>query len=321
MSKADRHSEAMLGIHLAKGRGRAEGSPPSDEELALLIDGQLEESRRLEVLSHLAHRPERYRQWLSLADMEADEQASHAGLLAVLTRGINNWLVDWRYAAGGLGAMAAIVLLVNQMALPPAEYGASSESAAYSPSTNSDEDTPQFVMPAKPAADGASRQQELKMEMAEERSFSSQAPVAAKRLASPPVQTQCLQALEPATGQAGTLCAVRTGNDTHELRWTAANSGEALPLTNLPDWPLQLLISQDNLRLAVQVNEAIYVYDLPEAFRGETSRSQLPFTAGTSRMRWHNNELLISVMQALGDSDDDLVYRYNPETGEIQPPP
>lgn len=320
MSKADRHSEALLGIHLAKPQGRVAGSPPSDEELVLLMDGQLGEPRRSEVLSHLTHRPERYRQWLSLADMDADEQASQAGLLSVLGNAVNNWLIDWRYAAGGIGTLAALVLLVNQMALPPAEQLAgiqpSTDTYAQVPETE-DESKAYSAMAPKPEADAASRQQSLKMEMAEERSRSTENLTAAKRLASP---ARCLSALEPATRQAGVLCTVRTDKDTHELRWSAENSNQALPLITLPQWPLQLLISENNQWLAVQSHEAIYVIDLPRAFAGETSQSQLPFTAGIARMRWSDNELLISVMQALGDSDDDLIYRYQPETGEINPP-
>lgn len=325
MSRADRHSEALLGIHLAKGKGhgqaRAQGSPPSDEELVLLMDGQLSEERRTEVLSHLAQRPERYRQWLSLADMDADEQASQAGLFSILSRGLNNWLIDWRYAAGGLGAMAAVLLLVNQMALPPSEQLSTADSAsedyAHAPML---EETP-FAAPTQPLAESARQQQNLRMEMAEERASGMQEQMAAKRPARAPLRTHCLPTLAPTSEQSGTLCAVQMESGDHELRWIAAEANDALPLISLPQRPLQLLISANRLWLAVQSNDAIYVFDLPAAFAGESSHSQLPFTAGTARMRWDGNELLISVMQALGDSDDDLVYRYQPETGEITPPP
>jgi len=320
VSKADRHSEALLGIHLAKGQGRAQGSPPSDEELVLLMDGQLGEQRRSEVLSHLAHRPERYRQWLSLADMDADEQASQAGLFSILSQGINNWLIDWRYAAGGIAAMAAVLLVVNQTALPPSQQLRNAESVveAYAPAPMLEEEAK--TSPAKPSADSAARLQSLKREMAEQRSSLSASPETRQR-ASTVVRSRCLPATQPTTAEAGTLCAVQLQNDEYELRWTPANADDSLPLVALPHWPLHLQISNNNQWLAVQVTEAIYVFNLPRAFAGETSRSQLPFTAGTARMNWHKNELLISVLQALGDSDDDLVYRYQPETGDIQPPP
>lgn len=322
MSKADRHSEALLGIHLAKGQRRAQGSPPSDEELVLLMDGQLGEQRRSEVLSHLAHRPERYRQWLSLADMDSDEQASQTGLLSILSRGINNWLIDWRYAAGGIGAMAAVILVVNQMALPPSQQLRNAESVveAYAPAPMLEEEAK--TPPAKPSADSAADLHNPKRGIAEERrSLAALPPAGAKRLPSAPVRSRCLPATQPATTEAGTLCAVQLQRDEHELRWSPANSDEALPLVTLPHWPLHLQISDNNQWLAVQVPEAIYVFNLPKAFAGEASFSQLPFTAGTARMNWNKNELMISVLQALGDSDDDLVYRYQPETGDIQPPP
>ncbi len=365
MSKADRHSEALLGIHLAKNRGRPQGSPPSDEELALMIDGLLSEERRLEILSHLASRPERYRQWLSLADMDADEQESQAGLLSILTKGINNWLIDWRYAAGGVGAMAAVLLLVNQMAVPPMEEleradtsadsyalapekdglrpqrlseelarapasGSASESGSVSDSSAISENSsvsgigkaePSPLAQAKPDVDALAGQQFADRTMAEESSHSSQRLMAAKKSQSSLAPPHCISISNPATTQDGLLCAVGIDNERYELRWTAAGKFESLPLIELNAKPLAIRASEDQRWLAVQSIEAIDVYRLENAFKAEISRTQLPFAAETARIRWEKNELLISVMQALGDSDDDLLYRYQPETGEIQPTP
>ncbi len=344
MSKADRHSEALLGIHLAKNRGRPQGSPPSDEELALMIDGLLSEERRLEILSHLASRPERYRQWLSLADMDADEQESQAGLLSILTKGINNWLIDWRYAAGGVGAMAAVLLLVNQMAVPPMEradpsaesYALSPEKDGLKPQRLSEElarapasgsasgigkAEPSPLAQAKPNVAALAEQELADRTMAEESSHSSQRLMAAKKSQSSLAPLHCISVSNLATTQIGLLCAVRIDNERYELRWTAAGKSESLPLIELNAKPLAIRASDDQRWLAVQSIEAIDVFRLENAFKAEISRTQLPFAAETARIRWEENELLISVMQALGDSDDDLLYRYQPETGEIQPTP
>ena len=112
MSKADQHSEALLGINLAQHGRVAKGSPPSDEELALLMEGGLSDERRAEVLSHLAARPDRYRQWLEFVEMAA-KPAAETSLLAVLNRGLNNWLIDWRYALGSF-AVLGLTLFVFQ---------------------------------------------------------------------------------------------------------------------------------------------------------------------------------------------------------------
>jgi hypothetical protein len=323
VSKADSHSEGLLGIHLSTTQGRAQGSPPSDEELALLMDAQLSKERRSEVLSHLAHRPERYRQWLSLADMDADEQESHASLLNILSKAINNWLIDWRYAAGGVAAMAAFLLVVNQMSTSGpqkiAELEQIASGYAAAPKRADEAITAQSLMAAKPSVDATGRQQNLEREMAGERSGIGGV-ASAKRLAATPLKANCLAAINPLTDQPGALCAAQTADDAYELRWTSTNSSEALPLIALPQWPLQLLVSKNNRWLATQRPEAIDVFELPAAFTGNNRRSQLAFTAETARMRWDGNTLLISVLQALGDSDDDLVYRYQPETGDMQAP-
>lgn len=319
MSQADRHGEALLGIHLAQTGGQVKGSPPSDEELALLMDGVLDDERRAEVLSHLAHRPERYRQWLNLAAMDDAEHAAQAGLLQVLAKGINNWLVDWRYAAGGLGAFAAVLLLVNQMALQPTE-----ETAIGALPAAEDALMLRDAPPSAPAPEAQRRarleaEQQRRETLTLEQSREPQARASAKLAMPAVIAERCIALPHPETAAPGTLCALGFDNDRQNLQWLAG-SGERRNLAQLPSRPLQLRASENRQWIALQTVSTIYVQSAAALFAGDSEPKTLPFTAATARLHWEGNELVISVLQALGDSDDDLQYRYLPEAGELRLP-
>ena len=318
MSKAERHGEALLGIHLAQSGGQVKGSPPSDEELALLMDGALADERRAEVLSHLAHRPERYRQWLSLAAMDDAGQAAQPGLLKILARGIDNWLVDWRYAAGGIGALAAVLLVVNQMALPPVEETAVGALPAAEDVLMLREAPP----PSAPEAETRARLeagQQRRQTLTLEKSREAQARESAKQPMPEVIAERCIALPHPRTGTPGTLCALGFDNDRQTLQWLAS-TGDRRNLAQLPSRPLQLRASANQQWFALQTPSTIYVQSAAALFAGDSEPRSLPFTAATARPHWEGNELVISVLQALGDSDDDLRYRYLPETGELQLP-
>lgn len=318
MSQADRHGEALLGIHLAQTGGQVKGSPPSDEELVLLMDGALDGERRAEVLSHLAHRPERYRQWLNLAAMDDAEQAAQPGLLQVLTRGLNNWLVDWRYAAGGLGAFAAVLLLVNQMALPPAEETAMGALPAAQDALRL-RDTPPASAPAPESRAQLEAEQQRRETLTLQQSREPQDRVSAKRVIPAVIAERCIALPHPETAVLGTLCALGFDNDRQTLQWLAS-TGERQNLAQWPSRPLQLRASENRQWIALQTTSTIYVQSAAALFAGDSEPKPLPFTAAIARLHWEGDELVISVLQALGDSDDDLQYRYQPETGELQLP-
>ncbi len=302
MSKADQHSEALLGINLAQHGRAVTGSPPSDEELALLMEGGLSEERRAEVLSHLAARPERYRQWLELVEMAA-QPAAETSLLAILNRGLNNWLIDWRYALGSF-AVIGLTLFVFQTTQqnPPLSKPAREEYAGAPAPAEADLATP-LSAPETTAKRQAAEQQEA---MASSKSIATSAKV-------------CAPLMHPDSAQPGLLCSVAGSSGKSRLMWQARGEAMPHPLGSVHENALQLRVSQAQNWVALQTAQAIYVQAIADLFGENRNRAQLPFNSATATLAWEGEILVISVMQALGDSDDDLKYRYLPESGELQP--
>lgn len=317
MSQRERHSEALLGIQLAEAERLGKGSPPSDEELALLLEGQLDSARRAEVLSHLAARPERYRQWLDLAELDATAQAQQPSGWAILTHGINNWLIDWRYAVGGIGAMAGVLLLVNQMAAPPLQTPQPVSSIVLSDAyNNSAEEAEAAPPPAAPqsATDQAGQQAERKLaeRLALERSRELRAQ--SKMAAPEEISRRCAGLMHDS--KKGQLCAVSLANGISELRWQIEDGIHTLD--SVHEGVMQLEVSASHTWVALQTPSAIYVQATSDLLGDNQNRIQLPFGGATSTIRWKSETLTISVMQALGDSDEDATYHYHPASGELK---
>lgn len=317
MSEADRHGEAILGIQLAQHPRQGLGAPPNDEELAQLTEGTLTPQRRSEVLSHLASNPTLYRQWQDVSAMAETPQTQPTSLLATLTHGLNNWLIDWRYAVGGLATLAVVTVLFGQLTPtpqpPPAETGQFDDFAAAPAEsmTSSEASAPQGSAPASQKAE-----RELSSRMAMEHAEELQASASI----APPVELsrRCISLPHPISRRAGLLCAVALENGVSELRWQARDTAEVVRLDDLYAPVLELKTSADGQWLALQTTQAINVQQLKNLFGDNTERAQLPFNASTATLRWDKNSLIISVLQALGDSDDDQTYHYHPETGELK---
>lgn len=303
MSKADQHSEALLGINLAQHGRVAKGSPPSDEELALLMEGGLSDERRAEVLSHLAARPDRYRQWLEFVEMAA-QPAVETSLLAVLNRGLNNWLIDWRYALGSFAVLGLTLFVFQATQQNPqlSEPAMEEEYAAGPAPAEADLAAP------PPAREQAAKRQAAEQQeaMAASKSFTASAKV-------------CSPLLHPDSVQPGLLCSVAGSSGKSRLMWQARGEAVRHPLGSVHEKALQLRVSPAQNWVALQTAQAIYVQATADLFGENRNRAQLPFNSATATLAWEGEVLLISVMQALGDSDDDLKYRYLPESGELQP--
>lgn len=118
---------ALLGLHVSEPGRQPHGARPDDEELALLIEGELDAARREEVLSHVAADHALYRQLVTLAELRAPAAGAPAAakreswLDAIAAR-----LRDWRIAmaTGALGsataaAVIAAVLVWQSVSTPP----------------------------------------------------------------------------------------------------------------------------------------------------------------------------------------------------------
>ncbi|WP_372776933.1 hypothetical protein [Litorivivens sp.] len=303
MSKADQHSEALLGINLAQHGRAAKGSPPSDEELALLMEGGLSNERRSEVLSHLAARPDRYRQWLEFVEM-AGQPAAETSLLAILNRGLNNWLIDWRYALGSFAVLGLTLFVFQATQQSPQSSMPAIEGHAGAPApAEADMAAP------PPAREQAAKRQAAEQQeaMAASESFTTSAKV-------------CTSLLHPDSAQPGLLCSVAGSSGKSRLMWQARGEAVRHPLGSVHEKALQLRVSSAQNWVALQTAQAIYVQATADLFGENRNRAQLPFNSATATLAWEGEVLVISVMQALGDSDDDLKYRYLPESGELQPP-
>lgn len=115
--KKDNYGLAQIGI--AATEKEPQGAAPSDEELALFIEGKLSFERRQEVISHLNVNPLLYQQWMQLVELVSlasqTEQNSVDQKMADTSE--RNWferLKDWlgwkEYALAG--SMAAVVMTV-----------------------------------------------------------------------------------------------------------------------------------------------------------------------------------------------------------------
>lgn len=303
MSKADQHSEALLGINLAQHGRAAKGSPPSDEELALLMEGGLTDERRAEVLSHLAARPDRYRQWLEFVEM-AGQPAAETSLLAILNRGLNNWLIDWRYALGSFAVLGLTLFVFQATQQSPQSSKPAIEGHAGAPAPAEAD-----LAAPPPAREQAAKRQAAEQQeaMAASESFTASAKV-------------CTSLLHPDSAQPGLLCSVAGSSGKSHLMWQARGEAVRHPLGSVHEKALQLRVSSTQNWVALQTAQAIYVQATADLFGENRNRAQLPFNSATATLAWEGEVLVISVMQALGDSDDDLKYRYLPESGELQPP-
>ena len=313
MSKADRHSEAILGIQLAQHPRQRRGAPPRDEELAQLTEGTLTPERRSEVRSHLSSNPALYRQWQDLSAMvDTPEAQPNSSLLATLTHGLNNWLIDWRYAMGGLATLVVVTVLFGQLAPAPQP---TNEAAPLNDFADAAAGTEERALQASPPA-SQKAERELASRMAMDHADELQA--SAKIAAPAELSRRCISLPHPISSRAGVLCSIALENGVSELRWQARETAEIVVLDDLYAPALELKTSADQQWLALQTAQAIHVQQLKNLFGDNTERAQLPFNAGTATMRWDGNSLVISVLQALGDSDDDQKYRYRPDSGELE---
>ena len=70
---------ATAKLALALNNNKAQGEPPSTEELAALYNNRLSSQRRQEVLDSIANTPSIYRQWIALVEShQAPSQQTHA---------------------------------------------------------------------------------------------------------------------------------------------------------------------------------------------------------------------------------------------------
>ncbi len=96
-----------------QGQHKVKGVAPSEEELAMLFDGQLDFKRKDEVMSHINTNPVLLKQWLQLVDIAATEETNTEKVKQ--TAGLFLWFTHWQRIVSGMAvAGIATVLILNQ---------------------------------------------------------------------------------------------------------------------------------------------------------------------------------------------------------------
>ena len=119
---------ALLGLRGGKSGGAPVGAPPTVEEFGALYEGSLDDTRRAQVLSHIAADPEVYRAWIEVASaqstliesLESTERPETAGE-SLLGR-LGSWVRESFAIPVGAGAFAAAAL-VAVLIIPGEEPG------------------------------------------------------------------------------------------------------------------------------------------------------------------------------------------------------
>lgn len=118
-TSSHRQDEYLSRIALAlTQRPALQGTPPDDEDLAALLDNMLNEERRSEVISHLAHDPDLYQRWQQLL-ANHDLWIAHktdSNVTSIASAGTRRR--PWWQPAGGISAAAA-ALFAGWLVLKP----------------------------------------------------------------------------------------------------------------------------------------------------------------------------------------------------------
>lgn len=324
-----RHSEALLGMHLAEGRVTPRGAPPEDEELALLAEGRLQGRRREEVLTHLIADPARYRQWLNLVAM-ADDTAPATSSRAVLANAVNRWVGNWRYAAGAVGAVAATLMLAIYTGItPPVNQRPVAVDDAAEPSRAlKQRETERERMKMAPPPAGSEVPALSRPELMTERAPAlEEAPAAPQAdMAAPEPIEQC------AALGSGRLCvqaAMAGDGSTARARWQWRGADDASPRTVLTETlegrPAALRLSPDGRWLAIHLvapqHKRLLVRSVPGLLgEGPAATHYLGMLSPVADFRWEDGILRVEYREPAREGEPDAVssQRFDPESGEFE---
>lgn len=110
-------AKAMLALALHQKQAPPLGAEPSDEELAILLEGGLDATRKAQILGHIAHDGQVYHRWMMLLEnadatdyfSEIDQPAQHSS--AQKNVASESWLqrlFDWLSQPVGLSALGGL---------------------------------------------------------------------------------------------------------------------------------------------------------------------------------------------------------------------
>ena len=112
---AQQQAEAMLALHATQGERTPQGEAPDNEELALLLDGQLDFKRRKEVITHLDADTALFARWISLLEATTVFKVSESTpLQPSLLQRLQQWFTPMRagFIGTALAAITTVAILV-----------------------------------------------------------------------------------------------------------------------------------------------------------------------------------------------------------------
>jgi hypothetical protein len=123
----DQRLLAKIALLAQHGTNKPEGEKPSDEELAMLIDNQLDFTRKQQIYSHINATPHLMKQWLELVEIMATETAhvkenlneavnesskTNGQVKHPLLTQLSQWLKSWQGLTATLATSCAVALVV-----------------------------------------------------------------------------------------------------------------------------------------------------------------------------------------------------------------
>lgn len=144
------HDQVLVKLALLAhtGKHKAKGDKPTSEELAMLIDGQLDYKRKEEVMSHINADPALFSQWTQLVDIVNIENKQTVKFKEK-TRWLA-WLTNWQTLAGSVAVAGIATVLIMHS---PTEFSPNIDSQPQVATTQAkgQTNTAQFVSPDKRA--------------------------------------------------------------------------------------------------------------------------------------------------------------------------
>ncbi|MGX5174003.1 hypothetical protein ACUR5C_08280 [Aliikangiella sp. IMCC44653] len=98
------------------GKSTAQGNKPTDEELAMLFDDQLDFERKQQVISHINADQNLMQQWIGLVEILGGESEAIEKKQSLLAQ-VFNWLSSWQGLTSGL-VTASLVAVIFMMQTP-----------------------------------------------------------------------------------------------------------------------------------------------------------------------------------------------------------
>lgn len=143
------HLLAKLALLAHAGKHKPKGDKPSDEELAMLIDDQLDFKRKEEVISHINADQALLEQWLQLVDIIAIEEKSSEKSDEKVSW--LSWMTQWQALAGSIAVAGIASVLIFNSSFNEISPGIETQPEVATTQSKGQPKAKQFISPDKRA--------------------------------------------------------------------------------------------------------------------------------------------------------------------------